>query len=317
MSGVLWSGGVHNTTDGSACCDLDAANCKVQSIGSTLDWILDATQEAWLQTNGVQGIMYLYNEKKQLDVVPSNTSGWHCVGYCHVGKYEWAGGPLEFDNATVYDGKVTVDGKSLDKYHWDEGIGKLIKMEEVDFFVDPSGAYPVPIQQLIKLTPFNGPEVSESINLFNNFAKGTPPASTFKVDNLDSCPKNDKDDCDDSSSYAAKMRLLSKISRKASFLEKAKIVAKETNIRSQENAAAKTNYSWPSDYSARTTSLMAINQGGVRSGDGVSLCCDRTYNGQCQVQVQYVAGQLYHDYSNKRLRYEYDDGETIFNDYKA
>merc|ERR1711871_1026213 len=68
---------------------------------------------------------------------------------------------------------------------------------------------------------------------------------------------------------------------------------------------------WASDWMSGESSGLIINQGGVPSKDDSSICCQSSFGGQCQVQVQYQSGQKYVDYSNNRTRFEASNGQIF------
>lgn len=320
-----WEGGTHNATTGEVCCPRTAPNCKIQSIGMSLQQAVDSSQKAWLQTNGQAAILTLYNEKKQVQATPlPGGKGWNCTSYCKIDRGEWddygkkiMGGPLGFSNSSVNQGAVTIDGKTYEQYHWYEGIGP-IHMEEDVWYVDETDIkHPIPYKYVAKEIPFNGAEIAEGQLFYEQFKPGKPDAALFNVPNLDSCPKASKDDCDDSINTVRGITTGFLSDSKATLYDEAKKRAVGLALPDVADPVIITDaYQWPVDWTSYESLNVVLNQGAQPNADDTALCCASSFGGQCQVQSQYQEGTRYHDYSNNRSRFEGSDGSVTVDDYK-
>jgi hypothetical protein len=72
---------------------------------------------------------------------------------------------------------------------------------------------------------------------------------------------------------------------------------------------------FPIDWSGYTTNQLVQNQGNFISGG--AYCCNPGTN--CQVQIQYQAGQSYLDHAGNRTRQDGDQGNiiTLFSEQKG
>lgn len=340
QASVAWEGGTRNTTTGQVCCPHASPSCKVSAVGESLVYMVDASQPAALMTNGQVGILTLYAEKKQMQVVPSNTSkGWHCTSYCKVSKSDWTlQNPLYIGDGTHEDtkakiGSATVNGKTYTTYDWDEGIpnpfknGSIIPMEEHTFYVDMSTAsHGLPFQEINRLIPLNKSEIAEDLIIFENFKEGAPASHYFQVDNLDTCTKDSKSDCDDddsaqfSSPIKKTFRAFERLNkRRENLWEAAHRQASqipETVMKTEKPTVSDKPLSWPGgDWFATQTVVQLLNQGGHANADNSATCCDRSFGGQCQIQYAFQDFTSYHDASHNRSRTETPVGATTVNDY--
>lgn len=181
--------------------------------------------------------------------------------------------------------------------------------------VDTSSAdAPVPVQYIQKLEPFNGPEIAVSTTLYDGFNGTAPAASNFDVVNLASCPESQN--CQQNSGLDIRTRLPN-LQRPKTIAEIAELLrpAHATHKRATAGVQTTGNATWANDFSVHESAVMIINQGGVEQPDG-SICCTASFAGQCQVQMQSHIGQLYHDFTNQRSRFEDIAQGTYVDDYK-
>lgn len=306
---LLWQGGTHNSTDGSACCPKEAPQCKVQAEAQLGTQFSDSKNNRTALQVGGQAIISLYSGKgagKEYLVEPSKSgSGWTCQSYCPLQNTEYFN-PLTFDPSAKDLGKAKLpNGQTYEHWQWQDKILKVISMDTQDWFITP-GANPKPYLNTEALTPFGGAQIAEESTEFDNFAAGLGKFD-FTIDNLDSCQESDK--CQQDSSMVSnflKKHLKNKAQNRRSLLEKAEGMVKEsmemkfvgTSTEKKESAA-----NFPKDWTATVTNTMLINQGGQPGPDG-SLCCASSYSGQCQIQSQYQNGLKYFDFTNQRVRTE-------------
>ena len=317
QNSITWTGGSYNATSGQACCAIKAPQCQVKALGESVTEYVDGSMNASLLTNGVAGVLSLYEKKKVMQVVRSKTGkGWHCQTYCKVSKSDWVS-PLAFLKGAKDMGSVVMNGKTLEKYVAYDGIGPKIHMERLTYYVDQSNPkQSIPYEEVDQLIPFNGPEISEAHIVYNGFKAGKPDPSLFIVDNLDSCEKDSKSDCDDDVRGSA-LRFLASVSDKKTVLyHSAKAAGRKVSPQKVTNAH-KSKYKWPTDWSSVQSIDVVQNQGGYEIDGGQEACCKADYFTQCQVQSQYRIASSYHDVTHNRSRIEDPAMGVTVSDYNA
>ena len=154
-------GGVKNP-DGSICCPPDAPECKVQTGFSA------AIQYQWYSGNmsatkgpDNSGIVVDFNAQKEYAVLANGT----CTAYCPLGGQTMSPGIGIGPNATNL-GKVNYNGRMLNLYQVLTQIPILnITMEATNFYVDESGASPVPVAIIQLIEPL-GHQIGQQNNTF-------------------------------------------------------------------------------------------------------------------------------------------------------
>lgn len=302
----IFQGGTHPSAD-EYCCDKKAGQCKVQTQGLTGVMYVDGANNRTSLSVGSQAIINLFEKNKQISAVASQSGkGWTCKSYCPEDQDFYS--PLTVDPSAKDLGKTTYLGKQVEHWQWADKILKVIQMDLNDFYVDNSGSSPSPVAVTQLITPFGGPAIGESESVFNNFKGETPPASTWEIDNLDSCEESQNCNQNSAQRFFGPKLSLYQIAKKT-----AAEVLKEEAPRFVEPKVARRQLkaAWPKDWMAVESQGMVINQGGVPSKDGSSICCQSSFGGQCQVQVQYQSGQKYFDYSHNRTRFEASNGQIF------
>ena len=307
---LLWQGGTHNNTDGSACCPKEAPQCKVQAEGQLGTQFVDGKNNMTALQVGGQAIISIYNGPgagKEYLVEPSKSgSGWTCQSYCPLQNSDFYN-PLTFDPSAQDMGKAKLpNGQTYEHWQWQDKLFKTISMDTQDWFITP-GSNAKPYLNAEALTPFGGAQIAETSTEFDNFAAGLGKFS-FKIDNLSSCQESDK--CQQNNGLVGnflKKHLKNKPQARRSLLDKAEEMANKNKKESVEmQFIAKkdaTAAQFPKDWSASVTNTMLINQGGQPGPEG-SQCCTSSFSGQCQIQSQYQNGMKYFDFTNQRTRME-------------
>lgn len=183
--------GQYSTNDVSGslywCCGPDS-NCKIQTeyeAGPT--YVSFSTQQMRLGNPGdAQAEVIDYNADvfKQLLVDENNT----CTSYCPCQQGD-ALIPLAVDPSATKIGVATIGGKQYDQWQWSDHLGKRIKMDTINAFIDTSGAQPQPFLWAEDITPFNQ-YLATANTTYDSFKPGTPDPSMFKVNGISSCPLN-------------------------------------------------------------------------------------------------------------------------------
>merc|ERR1711968_386543 len=322
---ILWQGGIYNATSETACCEVGASQCKVQAQGLSGNMFVDGQGNRTAFSVGPEAEISLYNEKSQgMDIIATPAAdgkGWNCTSYCPIGRSFF--NPVGIPSKAKDEGskKVPASGKTLEEFTWfDELV--VIKMDENDAYVDLSDASnPVPVTFVEKITPFGGAEIATMSNVYDNFKAGEPSADNFNVVNVDSCPESDQ--CNQNSAQYSRTRSARlAAANKQTLLKKAqqyvadhpKEVMAAVKENSMTQSPATDSYKWPVDFVSHMSNVMIINQGGTVTPDGSAVCCTATYAGQCQVQLESTIGQLYHDYSHNRSRFENSAAGVTFVD---
>jgi hypothetical protein len=324
---ILWQGGTKTATG--ACCSKTAPQCKVQAQAQSGKAYTDGDNNRTALVAGGQAIFNFYKGNPSGKVMQfaavQNGSSWTCKEYCPYEQGEDAYfNPLAFDPSAKDQGKVTVEGKTYEAYHWFDTLFKVVKMEEDLWYVDESGTKPVPFQNIVKLTPFGAPELAEMTAAWDSFTDGVD-ASIFDVTGLASCEKSQN--CQSNNQGLGIMGKNTvpsvKDKKNQNFLELAenmkRVGAVPGAVPVVKAVAGKPvkALKWANDWSATETAAMLINQGGQPSADGSSICCASNYGSQCQIQQQYMSGMKYYDYSNNRTRMEDPVNGIEVVDYKA
>lgn len=300
---AIYQGGTHPSPT-EFCCDKKAGQCKVQTQGLSGLLSVDGGNNRTSLSVGSEAIINLFKEHKQIQAVPDSTGkGWTCKSYCPTDEdYE---NPIQLDPSAKDLGKTTFEGQTVEHFQWQDKILKTIVMDTNDWYIDTSGSSPVPVGSSEVLTPFGGPAIGESDQLFNEFKAGTPPASAFNIDNLDSCEKSENCGNNDKLIRGPRLSYLQAAKHLASKMPKAEEEKKE-----KESIEVKFGtVNWPKDWTAQESNGLIVNQGGVSKGE--NICCESSYGGDCQVQVEYNSGMKYYDFTNQRIRVDYDNGQTI------
>lgn len=320
---VLWQGGSYNKTDGTACCEVGTPQCKVQAQGVSGTMYTDGANNRSTLSVGQQAIVNLYHPiNMQISAVPSASGkGWTCQSYCPIDDGPFPN-DLAIDKSAKDVGSSTVLGKKVEQYQWFDELFHVVKMDEQNHYVDMKDpAHPVPVLTETKLTPFGGAQIAEETGEYDSFNASTPAASNFAVDNLhdkSTCAVSDQCQQDTDLRRAARNAMAPKGARSLYQLAKehaAKLIAAVSSAptATKQRAGAA---SWPKDWSAHEDSEMVINQGGVTSADGKSICCTASFAGQCQVQLQSQEGDKYFDASHNRTRFEGGGGVEV-DDYNS
>ena len=240
----------------------------------------DATNNRTLLSNGQSAIINLYHPiNKQMSAVPSTSGkGWTCSEYCPLDDGAFPD-PLALGKGTKDIGTATVNGKTVEQYQWFDRL-IIIKMDENDLYVDQSGASPVPVLSVQKITPFGGAEIAEESSTYGGFISGASDPSTFAVDNLATCEMSDQ--CNQNAKThsmarrgaalltARTQRTLAELAQEFVDKEekegKAAAIAVDAPATNSKVAAI----TWPKDWIAGEASSMLINQGGQvrRGGEG-------------------------------------------------
>tara|TARA_B100000795_G_scaffold85215_1_gene61913 strand:- start:692 stop:2221 length:1530 start_codon:yes stop_codon:yes gene_type:complete len=307
---ILWQGGTKTATG--ACCSTTAPQCKVQAQAQSGTAYTDGPNNRTALVAGGQAIFNFYKGNPSGKVMQfsavQNGTAWECKEYCpfEQGEDEYFN-PLLFDPSATDQGKVTVEGKTYESYHWFDELFKVVKMDEQLWYVDESGTKPVPFENIEKLTPFGGAEIAEMTAAWNEFTEGVD-ASMFNVNGLASCAESQN--CGSNNNG---LRLMGrnavpsiKDKKNQNFLHLAQKLKNTGNIPSVKSVDGKKVKAakWSNDWSATETSAMLINQGGQPNADGSAICCDSSYSSQCQIQQQYSSGTKYYDFTNNRTRLE-------------
>ena len=320
---ILWQGGTKTATG--ACCSKTAPQCKVQAQAQSGKAYTDGDNNRTALVAGGQAIFNFYKGNPSGKVMQfaavQNGSSWTCKEYCPYEQGEDAYfNPLAFDPSAKDQGKVTVEGKTYEAYHWFDTLFKVVKMDEQLWYVDESGTKPVPFENIEKLTPFGAPELAEMTAAWDSFTDGVD-ASIFDVTGLASCEKSQN--CQSNNQGLGIMGKNTvpsvKDKKNQNFLELAENMKRVGAVPVVDAVAGKPvkAMKWANDWSATETSAMLINQGGQPSADGSSICCASNYGSQCQIQQQYMSGMKYYDYSNNRTRMEDPVNGIEVVDYKA
>lgn len=313
---MLFQGGTHNDTSETACCDLEASQCKIQTEGLALLQYSDRANNRSVEIVGAQAIFDFYAIGKQVSAQSDGKGGWTCQSYCPLqGDFF---DPLVFDASAQDLGNATLDGKTYEHYQWFDELFKRVKMDQQDWYVDTSGAKPVPFKNVEKLTPFGGAEIALSTAAYAQFAQGVD-SKVFNVAGLDSCDQGDN--CQQNEDPRARLeRRINFLRGRETIAQRAKRLGMASSTpapeapASPEALSSPSAASWPNEWSAFESQSLVINQGGAPSADGRSVCCQVHTMSQCQVQEQYQAGQKYYDYTNKRTRFEDGGSGQIFVD---
>ena len=300
---AIFQGGVYDPKTGNACCANKAAGCKVQTEGESGTQYTDGDHNQTALDAGGQAIITKYGRSdtgKEMLVVPSASGkGWTCKEYCPTEETWFA--PLAFNASASNLGKATINGKTYDHWQWVDTIFGSIPMEKEDWYVADGN---VPYMSSSALTPFGGPEIGASEQLFDNFKTGLNKFD-FTVDGVDKCAQGNCGDDSYLRQHLRKHRAASERVGRRSLYERARERAQSSGVR-RRASGSKTlaGGKWPSDWSAQMTSSMLINQGGQPNADKTALCCKASYAGQCAIQSQYASGMQYTDFTNQRARSE-------------
>jgi hypothetical protein len=340
-------------TEGGGCCSATkSSNCKVQAISMGSD-VREQGSLNRTRSDSAQGsVVTDYIAKKQFAVVPAGTPGapnstnhkWVCAAFC----------PTDGDfisSATIGDGKTTgkdrpkdlgkqevrqpksIGGqaKTCEHWKWTETIFGVVPMETTDFYVDPSGAKPVPWFSSASITPFGGPAIGQENTSFVGFTPvdwSKDKDGFFDIDpdtvkncapNPQGCGDNDKHDADNLMAYS---RTLQRLRFAKSITQAAEEKAAALGYRAEPRAAMKADpppepkIPWPKDFTAAEDARMVINQGGAQKPNG-DLCCAGA-PGQCQIQFGHQTGLRYYDSTHDRERFEdHISGQVVVTDYAA
>lgn len=175
-------GGVKNS-DGSICCPAESPECKVQtafSAGIQYTWF-SGNMSAFLGPDG-GGIITDFNAQKEYQVSATG----ECQAYCPLQGQTMQPGIGIGPNATNM-GKVNYQGRELNLYQVVTRIPIInITMEATNFYVDESGASPVPVAIIQIIEPM-GQQIGAQNQTFVTFVPGVPDKSKFTVKGAATC----------------------------------------------------------------------------------------------------------------------------------
>ena len=160
-------------------------------------------------------------------------------------------------------------------------------------------------------------EISEAHIVYNDFQAGKPDPSLFMVDNLDSCPKDSKSDCDDDVRGSA-LRFLASVSDKKTVLyHSAKADGKKVAPKKVKNTH-KSKYKC-----SQQTGLVCRRLTWCRTRVGMKLMGDKrraakqAFQPKNQIILQYRIASSYHDVTHNRSRIEDPVAGLTVADYNA
>ena len=102
--------------------------------------------------------------------------------------------PLALDPNATDEGAARALGQPAELFSWFNYarvpvVHKLIKMQQVDFYADVSGATAVPIFSETKLIPYGRAQTGSQNTSYTGYIAGAPPADKFKIAGIDTCPQ--------------------------------------------------------------------------------------------------------------------------------
>lgn len=174
------------TPSGNVCCPADAPQCKVQTVfqaGIMSQWF-DGNKTAFLSPYGA-GIVTDYTAQKEYSV----NSTKHCQAYCPLRQGSNMTTGIGMVANAQSRGIVSYNGRNLNLY-----VGTVVfpilnvTMEVMSYYIDESGASPVPVAIIQHLTPF-GESLGSENQTFVTFTPGVPDSSNFEVIGAATCPK--------------------------------------------------------------------------------------------------------------------------------
>mmetsp|Transcript_136938 Transcript_136938/g.193711 ORF Transcript_136938/g.193711 Transcript_136938/m.193711 type:complete len:264 (-) Transcript_136938:62-853(-) len=165
-------------------CPNQAPQCKVQTAYALGQQFFDFTHKrsAFLGPDG-SGVVTLFANGGEYAVDSNKT----CTSYCPLPRGAEMF-PLSTNNATDI-GQTNYLGRMLETYQDKQVFPILnITMEVDNFYVDLSGAHPVPVADIDSLTPF-GEAIGGNNNTWVNYKAGAQDASHFVVNGIAQCPE--------------------------------------------------------------------------------------------------------------------------------
>lgn len=322
VAGIAIFQGGEKRSDGSVCCDDTAPSCKIQTATQTATTFNDGENNR-TRTDGPSGsiVNWYGTVNKQMQIEPNPSGkGYTCVAACPIeGEYS---NPLTIGSTAKDSGSVTINNKPAEKWVFYDTLLKIIRMEEIDFYVDQSAKDPSPVTVIEKITPFDIPiihptkELGESATNYSNFSSAALDPETFDIANCSAkhchCPKP-QNGCKSNQDFQSAVYARARIAPPQTLLD---LLPQKGSAQSDvTGAAAEAAGVWANDWSATEAAIMVINQGAVRTGD--AYCCRPSETASCQVQLSTGGGTRYMDHSNQRTRIEEVSGAIGVDDFKG
>ena len=288
-----------------------------------------------------------FGVKKMMAIAPAGTPGtpmpnsthkFVCGAYCPTddgavfesiatigdGKTKGKDRPKDLGQASVTQpASIGGETKTCEHWQWTETLFGLIPMSKSDFYVDRTGASPVPFYSSQVIEPFGGAPIGVENTSFVGFTPmDVEKGGYFDIDpdsiahcpiNPQGCGQNNKERGEHLHRALQEGRFAKSIASVAE--EKARALGDAAAIAAADPPPPP-KIAWPKDWSAVEDARMAINQGGETKANG-DICCVGN-PGQCQIQFEHQAGTRFFDLSNQRERFEDSiSGQVTVTDYAA
>jgi len=328
--------GGYDIPDGSCCSATKSAQCKVQFISEGSD-VREQGSMNRTRNDSPQGTIVTWygSVKKEMALAPGSAANsshaFVCAQYCPTqGGFESSvmvgDGQKGFLDKPKYKGKksVTQGGpagqtKDCDEWAWTETIFGIIPMEHSQFYVDSSGASPLPFYQSQQLTPFGSKTALGDINMSYLGYSPQDVSSYFDIDpaSISTCQQSDNCNQNQQSSTLRHQQAFGKSMRDLALeaVASSEGVAALAALKAAPPPPPPPSLDFGSDYTTTEDSILLINQGGIVQPSG-DVCCVAATPGQCQIQLAHQSGTKYNDLTNQRSRFEDGvAGQTIVDDY--
>lgn len=327
------------------CCAKGTPGCKVQTQSGGSDNYVQGTKSRWVQRG--QGVLLTWAQPvhKMMALEPgsakNSSHAWVCGLYCPFKLNYTNQAAIAPEGEHVDDlgqMKVTqpasIGGatKMTTAYKWLLKLLHLVPMATNIEYVDESGAKPVPFLLTTILTPFGGPPAVRSNQSYVGFdAAAVFDPTTFDVDmdSVGSCKRQEHGKCPgdpkpphppaadeldlgqlDPTRYFAKTLEEVATDKFHAMSDSERDAAKVALAAAAEadgaRAAAGSGPTFAPSYIAEETSSFLIAQG----NDAGTTCCSEGAP-RCQIQMQNTDVLRYVDYTNKRVRAEFDSKIVI------
>jgi hypothetical protein len=194
LSFLISEGGKVDPKSGDTCCDsTQPGQCQVQESNNRVMRYMDVTNQRVRVDNVASGTgsVVLAATQQELTVNISASGALTCVHICPFGENVTA---FHIPQDAKDQGSTTYKNETVEVYAWVERVLKVIKMSDVQLWVHP-GSPATPALSFETLTPLgNAPIGTQNIS-YVQYTPGTPAASKFDVNGLETCPKYTPEQC--------------------------------------------------------------------------------------------------------------------------
>jgi len=195
--------------NGDVCCiHTQPGQCQVQSAHQKGTRFYDLTNQRERFEDSISGqvIVDIYGTTHKTLLLNKTSAGVEmCQEYCPIDPQD----KMEaFDPFDPFDpikdmGATTLEGRNVERYHWNDVILKVITMQQTDFYADVSTTPAAPVFMTTHLTPL-GQDLGTQNQTWSSWTPGAVDAKKFAIQGIDTCPMSNQ--CQQSSLQLHRLR---------------------------------------------------------------------------------------------------------------